>query len=61
MILLTKYGNIGSIQATVTKDEREAGTGAPYIGNFKEPATAKAVVPAENKAVVPEWFDLPLS
>lgn len=52
-----RYENIGSIQIQQTKDEREAGNKATYIGNFKAPAENKQVVPAENKAVTPDYSD----
>jgi hypothetical protein len=32
-----KYGNIASIQISQSKEEREAGVKAIYIGNLKEP------------------------
>ena len=32
-----KYGNNASIQISQTKEEREAGVKATYIGNLKEP------------------------
>lgn len=55
-----RYENIGSIQVQQTKDEREAGNKATYIGNFKAPAENKQVVPAENIAVTPNYTgDLP--
>lgn len=30
-----QYGNIGSIQESITKEERESGVKSNYIGNFK--------------------------
>ena len=55
-----RYENIGSIQVQQTKDEREAGNKATYIGNFKAPAENKQVQAAENKVVTPEYSgDLP--
>lgn len=32
-----KFGNIGSIQVSQTKEEREAKATKQYIGNFKKP------------------------
>ena len=52
-----RYENIGSIQVQQTKDEREAGNKATYIGNFKAPADNKQVQAAENKVVTPDYSD----
>jgi len=44
-----KFGNIGSIQVSQTKDEREAKTPKQYIGNFKKPeAKPDAGIPQSN-------------
>lgn len=45
-----QYGNIGSIQVSQTKEQREAQEKKTYIGNFKQPTQAKSVpqaAPAE--------------
>jgi hypothetical protein len=42
-----KYKNIGSIQVSQTKDEREAKATKQYIGNFKKPEQ-KQEAPQEN-------------
>lgn len=42
-----QYGNIGSVQVSQTKDQREAGEKKTYIGNFKQPqAVAQGTIPA---------------
>jgi hypothetical protein len=44
-----QYGNIGSIQLSQSKAEREAGEKKVYIGNIKQPLAAAAPV---NNAVI---------
>jgi hypothetical protein len=36
-----QFGNIGSIQVSLPKAERDAGAKGAYIGNFKEPQAAQ--------------------
>jgi hypothetical protein len=44
-----QYGNIGSIQVSQTKEQRDAQEKKQYIGNFKAPAGQAAVAaPVEN-------------
>lgn len=43
-----KFGNIGSIQVSQTKDEREAKTPKQYIGNFKKPEPKPEAAPLPN-------------
>lgn len=35
-----QFGNIGSVQVSLSKEEREAGGKGAYIGNFKESQAA---------------------
>lgn len=42
-----QYGNIGSLQVSQSKQEREAGEKKQYIGNFKKPQGA-APAPQSN-------------
>ena len=37
-----QYGNIGSLQVSQSKQERESGEKKVYIGNFKKPQGAAA-------------------
>lgn len=53
-----QYGNIGSLQVSQTKDEREAGAKKTYIGNFKEPKPAANAAPT-LPPVVDDSCDLP--
>ena len=42
-----QYGNIGSVQVSQTKEQREAQEKKQYIGNFKQPqAVAQGTPPA---------------
>jgi hypothetical protein len=42
-----KYGNIGSIQVSQTKEQRDAQEKKQYIGNFKQPqGVAQGTIPA---------------
>jgi hypothetical protein len=51
---LDQYGNIGSIQLSQSKAEREAGEKKVYIGNIKQPqaATTPQNAAPVNNAVV---------
>lgn len=50
-----QYGNIGSINVSQSKEEREAGTKKVYIGNFKPlPGAVQPTATAQN-----ELDDLP--
>ena len=51
---LDQYGNIGSIQLSQSKAERESGEKKVYIGNIKQPQAAAASQNAApvNNAVV---------
>jgi len=49
-----QYGNIGSVQVSQTKEQREAGEKKQYIGNFKQPQAAPVQAAAQ-----PELSDLP--
>lgn len=53
-----QYGNIGSLQVSQTKDERESGAKKTYIGNFKEPKPAANAAPT-LPPVVDASDDLP--
>lgn len=44
-----QYGNIGSLQVSQSKQERESGEKKVYIGNFKKPQSA-------NNAATPDTF-----
>lgn len=50
---LDQFGNIGSIQYSQTKEERETSDKKPYIGNFKEykAATPQNAAPVSNSVV----------
>jgi hypothetical protein len=41
-----QYGNIGSIQVSQTKEQRDAQEKKQYIGNFKAPNAQAAVAPS---------------
>ena len=44
-----QYGNIGSVQVSQTKEQREAQEKKQYIGNFKQPqAVAQGTIPASG-------------
>jgi hypothetical protein len=43
-----QYGNIGSIQVSQTKEQRDAQEKKQYIGNFKAPAAQAAAAPVED-------------
>jgi hypothetical protein len=47
---LDQYGNIGSIQLSQSKAEREAGEKKVYIGNIKQPLAA-ATSPVNNAVI----------
>ena len=54
------YGNLGSIQVSQTKDEREAKVKKVYIGNFKEPkpiATEQPTQPNLPTVSAPDAVD----
>lgn len=51
-----QYGNIASIQESTTKEERDSGVKANYIGNLKDPKSGQA--PAADSAPA-EAGDLP--
>lgn len=51
-----QYGNIGSIQVSQTKEQREAQEKKVYIGNFKQPTQA---APAPQAAPAEAADDLP--
>ena len=55
------FGNVGSIQVSQTKEEREAKAQKTYIGNFKEPKPAANAAPTLQRAesVAPDLSDLP--
>jgi hypothetical protein len=53
-----QYGNIGSVQVSQTKDQREAGEKKQYIGNFKQPNAASTPTPTAT-ASTPVLEDLP--
>jgi hypothetical protein len=51
---LDQYGNIGSIQLSQSKAEREAGEKKVYIGNIKQPQSATTpqnAAPVNNTVV----------
>lgn len=52
-----QYGNIGSVQVSQTKEQREEQEKKTYIGNFKQPQTQAASTPQEEPANVAD--DLP--
>ena len=52
-----QYGNIGSLQVSQSKAEREAGEKKQYIGNFKKPHGA--AVPQSNGSESISNDDLP--
>ena len=45
-----QYGNIGSIQVSQNKEERELGEKKQYIGNFKAPTAQAAPIQAAASA-----------
>lgn len=51
-----QYGNIGSVQVSQTKEQREAQEKKTYIGNFKQPTPA---TPAPQAAPAIAADDLP--
>lgn len=53
-----KFGNIGSIQVSQTKEEREAKEKKVYIGNFKKPE-AKQDAPQQGNYFEEPVDDLP--
>lgn len=55
-----KYGNNASIQISQTKEEREAGKKATYIGNLKEPQSRNnEPTNAKRESVTQIGDDLP--
>jgi hypothetical protein len=46
-----QYGNIGSIQVSQTKEQRDAQEKKQYIGNFKAPAAQAAAAPVEDSGL----------
>jgi hypothetical protein len=53
-----QYGNIGSIQVSQTKEQRDAQEKKQYIGNFKQPqGVAQSTAPAQ--AATDKWGDVP--
>ena len=53
-----KYGNSASIQISQSKEEREAGVKATYIGNLKEPQS-RSNEPTSAKNAQAKIDDLP--
>ena len=43
-----QYGNIGSVQVSQTKEQREAQEKKQYIGNFKQPQGIQSKYPEQN-------------
>lgn len=50
---LDQYGNIGSIQLSQSKAEREAGEKKVYIGNIKQPLASGVVVAKDEPTDLP--------
>jgi hypothetical protein len=53
-----QYGNIGSIQVSQTKEQRDAQEKKQYIGNFKQPQGV-AQSTATAQAATDKWGDVP--
>ena len=54
-----KFGNIGSIQVSQSKDERDAKETKVYIGNFKEPKAVEQQQPSNGAESLSDLQDLP--
>jgi hypothetical protein len=52
-----QFGNIGSINVSQSKDEREAGTKKVYIGNFKPLPTPPQSQPVTGANIINEPID----
>jgi hypothetical protein len=52
-----QYGNIGSIQVSQTKEQRDAQEKKQYIGNFKAPNAQAAPVQAAALVSEQDWND----
>jgi hypothetical protein len=52
-----QYGNIGSIQVSQTKEQRDAQEKKQYIGNFKAPTAQAAPVQAAAQVSEQDWND----
>ena len=54
-----KYGNSASIQISQSKEEREAGVKAIYIGNLKEPQSRSNELASAKNALATDDNQLP--